>query len=355
MRRRPATPRSKLSPAAVTCGDGLSQHASSYNYDFPRRASPNVAQPIARPSFDEQVYQHRSRLLNETEARVVTRLSEVRSPRGFGTAYTPRVALPPVSTPTSPRRAGSPRDLLVADASSPTSTMRLHAADLPSSPAAQSPMIRSIATSSMSVPMRLTEGSIQAAARESPELLADSQSFRPIAASPEVARSRAVISGTRSAPPSSTAPGGVCRPTDLLAATLLSAAAAEGERPAPTMGGEATPPAIACAGSSSGSSGSSGGGIASCDAAEAALARVEAAVVAANGSSAGNGGTPARGKVLAARARLIEARAHLQSLRSEVQNSLSALKGQLEGDVQAAFAAQGLMWAPPSHGATPAS
>jgi hypothetical protein len=230
--------------------------------------------------------------------------------------------------------------------------MSLHTADLPSPAAVQSPLIRSIATSSMSVPMRLTEMSIQAAARDSPELLAESRSFRPIVTSPKAGRSR-TASGARSAPPPPNASYDVRPPPDLLAAALLSSVATECQGPGIHAGQEAKPRGLDGAGG-----GDRGGsrGIASCDAAEAALARVEAAVADASASRrTGDGGQPARGKVLAARARLAEAKAQLQSLRSDVQHSLSDLKGQLEGDVQAAFAARGIPWAPPELRPTPES
>ena len=74
--------------------------------------------------------------------------------------------------------------------------------------------------------------------------------------------------------------------------------------------------------------------------AETAIARTEAAVAVARA-----GGKPSREQVEAASAQLKEARRACAALRGDVAASLGTLKEQLEGDMRAAFAAQG--WGPP--------
>ena len=297
-------------------------YSNGYHYNFPIRSVPRASKPFVRPpSYEERLYrQHHQNLIREDQ-RLLFAMQRAR-PAVMGSS--PRSALPPVETQRSSHQQSSarchnqsPRQSAWSPSGLPSPMFGGFSHSVPSSPS--TPLMRSIAMTTSSVPMRLTETAIHAAARDSPELVAELQRSRPVSPGSSPRRSSRAPS-----PPHDTKSSVIHPPHDVLAAAILSAGAHLGSKCGRSH----------CDGSL---------GFSGCNAAEVALARVEEAVVDASGTRTKTG-KPSRAKVEAARVRLAEARASLLELRGEVSSSLSALKEQMEGDVLAAFAARGIPW-----------
>lgn len=298
-------------------------YSNGYHYNFPIRSVPRASKPFVRPpSHEERLYrQHHQNLIREDQRL----LFAMQRARPAAMRSSPRSALPPVETQRSSHQQrsarchneSSPRQSAWSPSGLPSPMFEGFSHSVPSSPS--TPLMRSIAMTTSSVPMRLTETAIHAAARDSPELVAELQRSRPVSPGSSPRRSSRAPS-----PPHDTKNSVIHPSHDVLAAAILSAGAHLGSECGLSH----------CDGSS---------GFSGCNAAEEALARVEEAVVDASGTRTKTG-KPSRAKVEAARVRLAEARSSLLELRGEVSSSLSALKEQMEGDVLAAFAARGIPW-----------